>query len=53
MHNFKLKCPGRKNEARINVQQMQRIKDRLFYFLRFGDINFWESFRDKDINYFY
>ena len=42
-----------KNKVRINVQQIERIKDKFIYFLRSEDIYFWESFRDKDINYFY
>ena len=44
---------GAKIEVLFNVEQIERIKDRFIYFLRFGEINFWESFRDKDINYFY
>ena len=32
-----------------NIPNGQKwIKNRLFYFLRFGDINFWERFGDKD-----
>ena len=53
MNNFKWKGLRPKNDVRINVHQIQRIKDRLLYFLWFGDINFLESFIDKDIKYFY